>query len=335
MTGERFAALCCALVATVVGTSLAAVMLSMPQLQVAPKLVLVTGGLDPYQQAVALGAEAAAQARGVDLDVLQISGSDVGTATATLDSLVRDGVNGVVISRSVNERAPLAVRELAEKTKVVTCGEDAWPSHRLCHVGTGDYSSGRIAANVARAALSGGGRVIVLVDDATRGAGASRRHGFRESLRDHTSRLELVETYEDFGHLGLCARNMRRAASQHPDVTCIVDLGDRANRSSIAVLASIAEDTGVKLITFDRSDAALAAVEAGRVFAVIGDDPFQQGYQAVDRLANFCREGEMSFPAPGRGQVNVPASVVRQRGPVGLDAQRRASRRMLAAWAAM
>jgi ABC-type sugar transport system substrate-binding protein len=328
MTGKRFAMLCCALVATVVGISLAAVMLSMPQLQAAPKLVLVTDAQDPYQQAEALGAEAAAEARGVELEILQLGDCDAGTSAARLNSLVHDGVNGVVITQGVGERAPLAVRELAEKTKVITCGEDAWPSHRLCHVGTGDYSSGRMAANVARAALSGGGRVIVLVDDATRGAGAARLDGFRGSLRDYASWLEVVETFEDLGHVGLCARNMRRATSQHADVTCIVDLGDRTKRSSAAVLARIAEDAGVKLITFDRSDAALAAVEAGSMYAVIGDDPFQQGYQAVDRLASFCREGEMSFPAPGRGHVHVPASVVRKQDAVELGVQRPTVRRM-------
>src|SRR5687768_7264587 len=102
MTGKRFAMLCCAAVATVVCVSLAAVMLSMPQLQATPKLVLVTGGQDPYQQAVALGAEAAAKARDVELEIVQLGHCDVGTASAMLNSLVRDGVSGVVISRSVN-----------------------------------------------------------------------------------------------------------------------------------------------------------------------------------------------------------------------------------------
>ena len=126
-----------------------------------------------------------------------------------------------------------------------------------------------------------------------------------------------------------CARNMRQAASRYSDVTCIVDLGDRADgRSSIAALATIAKAAGIRFITFDRSDAALAAVDAGSVFAVIGDDPFQHGYQAIDRLANFCREGEMSFPARGRGHVNVPASVVRRHDAAELGVQRRTARRM-------
>jgi ABC-type sugar transport system substrate-binding protein len=338
MSGKRFAILCCLMLASAVGVIVAIVVLEAPPMQATPNLVLVTGGQDSYQQAVALGAQAAANRRGVELEIKPLVDGDSQAAAAALEELSHGGVHGVVICRSVNDRAPLAVRELAEKTKVVTCGEDVWPSHRICHVGTGAYSAGRLCASVVKEALPRGGRIVVLVDDAARGPGAARLAGFRENLiwvggvsdpHDPPPQLEVVECLEDFGHVGLCARNMRQAASRYPDATCIVDLGDRMEgRSSIAALATTADATGVKLITFDRSDAALAAVEEGSVYAVIGDDPFQQGYQAIDRLADFCREGEISFPARGRGHVNVPASVVRQHGAAEPDGQRRTARRM-------
>jgi len=338
MSGKRFAILCCLMLASAVGVIVAIVVLEAPPLQATPKLVLVTGGQDSYQQAVALGAQAAANERGVELEIKPLGDGDSPAAAAALEELSHGGVHGVVICRSVNEQAPLAVRELAEKTKVVTCGEDVWPLHRLCHVGTGAYSAGRICASVVKEALPSGGRIVVLVDDAARGPGAARLAGFRDKLNwiggvrdphDLPSQFEVVECLEDFGHVGLCVRNMREAASLYPDATCIVDLGDRAQgRSSIAALATTAVAAGVKLVTFDRSDAALAAVDAGSVYAVIGDDPYQQGYQAIDRLANFCREGEMSFPARGRGHVNVPASVVRQHAAAELGVQRRTARRM-------
>ncbi len=338
MSGKRFAILCCLMLASAVGVIVAIVVLEAPPMQATPKLVLVTGEQDSYQQAVELGAQAAAQARGVELEIKPLGDGDSKAAAAALEGLARGGVQGVVICRSVNERAPVAVRELAGKTKVITCGEDVWPSHRICHVGTGEYSAGRICAGVVKEALPSGGRIVVLVDDAAQGPGAARLAGFRENLiwigrvsdpHELPPQFEVVECLEDFGHAGLCARNMRQAASQYPDAICIVDLGDRAEgRSSIAALATTAEAAGVKFLTFDRSDAALAAVEAGSVYAVISDDPYQQGYQAIDRLANFCREGEMSFPARGRGRVNVPASVVRQHGAAELGVQRRTARRM-------
>jgi ribose transport system substrate-binding protein len=338
MSGKRFAILCCLMLASAVGAIVTIVVLEAPPLQATPKLVLVTGEHDSYQQALALGAQAAAQARGVELEIKPLGDGDAHTAAAALEELSRTGVYGVVICRSVNERAPLAVRELAEKTKVVTCGEDVWPSHRICHVGTGEYSGGRLCANIVKEALPGGGRIAVLVDDATRGAGAARLAAFRDHLtwsgdvrgpNGLPPQFEVVECLEDFGHVGLCARNMRQAASRYSDVTCVVDLGDRTDGpSSIAALATIAKAAGIRFITFDRSDAALAAVDAGSVFAVIGDDPFQHGYQAIDRLANFCREGEMSFPARGRGHVNVPASVVRRHDAAELGVQRRTARRM-------
>ena len=63
MSGKRFAILCCLMLASAVGAIVTIVVLEAPPLQATPKLVLVTGEHDSYQQALALGAQAAAQAR--------------------------------------------------------------------------------------------------------------------------------------------------------------------------------------------------------------------------------------------------------------------------------
>lgn len=320
MSGKRFALLCCLMLASAVGASLAVVMLAAPRLHVAPKFVLVTSGQEAHQQAVAFGAQAAARELGVNLVVEQLSPGSLHGAAESMSGVSLEGINGIVVCQSANMPMPLAVQSLAKKTNVITCGEDASPAYRLCHFGTGDYSAGRICANMVMQALPAGGRVVVLVDDAAQGRGSERLQGLRENLkgsdgadrRGQSPRFEIGECFEDYGHVGLCARNMRLGMAQRPDAVCVVDLGVRTARSGIGPLAAIAQATGVKLVTFDRSDAALTAVEAGDVFAVIGNDPFAEGYQAIHRLASMCREGDLSRPVPGKGTVNVPAAVVCQ-----------------------
>jgi len=98
------------MLASAVGVIVAIVVLEAPPLQATPKLVLVTGGQDSYQQAVALGAQAAANERGVELEIKPLGDGDSQAAAAALEELSPGGVHGVVICRSVNEQAPLAVR---------------------------------------------------------------------------------------------------------------------------------------------------------------------------------------------------------------------------------
>jgi ABC-type sugar transport system substrate-binding protein len=114
---------------------------------------------------------------------------------------------------------------------------------------------------------------------------------------------------------------MRAALSRHPDASCVVDLGCWTDRTSIATLAATARKRAMKFVTFDQSDAALAAVEAGEIYAVIRDNPFMQGYQAVERLAQFLRGGALALPIQGRGHINVPATVVRQENLANFRAQ--------------
>jgi ABC-type sugar transport system substrate-binding protein len=320
MSGKWFSILCCALVALVVGTSVVAVMLESSQGGVAPSLVLMTSGSDDRQDAVVRGAEAAAKELGIELAVEQLAGRlPPSDAESACDRSINSAA-GVVVYQTRNRPSRDAIRDLADKAHVITCGEDVWPEHRLCNIGTGDYSAGRICASMIGKSLPAGGRIVVLVDIATEGAGAVRLKGFREALsasaagvqqHERSPRLEICECYQDYGHAGLCVRNLRLATTRHPDAVCVVDLGSRTERSTVAPLASMARAAGMKLITFERSDAALVAVEAGEAFALIGDDPFAEGYQAVCRLASFSREGPMSLPVAGRGSVNLPACVVR------------------------
>jgi ABC-type sugar transport system substrate-binding protein len=63
-------------------------------------------------------------------------------------------------------------------------------------------------------------------------------------------------------------------------------------------------------VSFDSSEASLAAIETGELAAVVAHDPYQCGYQAVDRLVMYHRSDALGRPASGRGCINVPAQLV-------------------------
>ncbi len=340
MSGKWFSFLCCALVAAVVGASLVAVVLESSQGGTGPNLILMTTGPDDRRHAVVCGAEAAAKELGMELAIGQLADDLVQGGAQSAGSRSINLPASVVVCQSAHQPSRQALRQLADQAYVITCGDDAWPEHRLCHFGTGDYSAGRICAGMIAESLPAGGRIIVLVDNAAEGAGSVRLKSFRNVLTANDAdiqrhgpsrRFEICECFQDYGHAGLCARNLRLAATRYPDAVCVVDLGVRTERSTVVPLASIARAAGMKLITFERSEPALAAVEAGDVFALIGDDPFAEGYQAVHRLASFGREGRSSLPVAGRGSVNLPACVVRADNVAAYRAQRLMRRSMPAA----
>lgn len=328
MSGRQFAAVFCFVLACAVGGNLAVVFVATSQ-PVPPKerLLVVLGEPTVQQQLMLRGAAAAAERHGVELIGRRL-GPDAASAGAILHQLDVGKFDGVVLCDAPASPAPTGWDELAARPRVITCSVDQSPS-RWHRVGPGDYSSGRICANLVASEVPAGSPLVVLVDDASAPAVAERLAGFREGLRvaaltaaDESPAVEVVECLEDFGHAAMSVRNARLALARHPRVTCIVDLGDRRHASNVARLASFTRRARLELVTFDASESALAAVERGDALAVLVDNPFQQGYQAVNRLARYCRGSELALPVPGRGSVNVPACVIRRRDAAQARAER-------------
>ncbi|HEX6964097.1 MAG TPA: substrate-binding domain-containing protein, partial [Lacipirellula sp.] len=158
-------------------------------------------------------------------------------------------------------------------------------------------------------------RVVVLVDDARAGVGAERLHGMIQGIsfaNRFGKRWEVVERLEDHDSADDRAENLRSALQSNRDVDLVVDLGDRQGKGGVAPLAELAARHDARLITFDGSNEALAGVESGEVYAVIGENRFLQGSESVKFLARVIHEKPMGLPLPGRGGVNVPAQVLRR-----------------------
>ena len=66
----------------------------------------------------------------------------------------------------------------------------------------------------------------------------------------------------------------------------------------------------MKIVAFEPTEETFAALEAGRIDAVVADDPYQIGYFAVTQLAALCRSSAMELPAAGKGSVFIRSQVV-------------------------
>jgi ABC-type sugar transport system substrate-binding protein len=66
------------------------------------------------------------------------------------------------------------------------------------------------------------------------------------------------------------------------------------------------------VLAFDSSAAVFDAIEDGRVCSAIVDDPYRDGFEAVERLAMYARGDEFSLPIAGFGNVPLTGEVVRK-----------------------
>jgi len=242
-------------------------------------LVLTLGGDDLYWGAVTNGARTAAARRGVKLSVSERAAAD-GFAT-------------------------LAIISGGESASC--CGE-ATRSPHLFHVGIANYSAGRICAHYAAKHVAVGEKIVALIDDANDSPSQTRLQGFRDTLRYYGGngqsqerwRIEVVSIVNDLSN----------AAVQHADAALVIDFTDGSAAALQESFPGKSADQRSRLVSFDSSEASLAAIETGELAAVVAHDPYQCGYQAVDRLVMYHRSDALGRPASGRGCINVPAQLL-------------------------
>lgn len=250
-------------------------------------LVLTSGGDGLYWDALANGARAAAARRGVQLSVRE---GVVAEGCATLSIVGAD--------------------------ESASCCGGAILSPHLFHVGMANYSAGRLCAHFAAKHVAVGGKIVVLTDSLDNSPSKARLQGFRDTLSyyegDGTSRkqwrVEIIPIVDVASEHEV--DDLATAGARHADAALVFDFTGGSAAVLVKSFPAGASDQRSRLVSFDSSEASLAAIETGELAAVVTHDPYQCGYQAVDRLVMYHRSDLLGRPAKGRGCIHVPAQLV-------------------------
>ena len=224
----------------------------------------------------------------------------------------RCGATLTVKSAAEPAAATLAVVGAAE---TASCGSEAIMSPHTLHVGIANYSAGRICAQYVGRHAAAGSSIVVLMERSPRSPAAARLQGFRDTLRYFKS----ADATQSPWHVEVIAvpdaacdpdAAWAALASEHADAAIVFDFTGQAAERLQHCFCDVSRDRRPRLVSFDQSEASLAAIETGELAAIIAHNPYQCGYQAVDRLIMYHRSGALGRPAAGRGCINVPVQLV-------------------------
>ena len=125
-----------------------------------PRILLMSNVVGSDWECTLAGAQAAAHDLGVDLEIQTTPASTANPLHTVAQNLDTAAYNGIALSLADPESNRELINDLADRTKVVTVGNDydldARKTRRLCHVGCRQSNVGamvaRIVRSVARAA---------------------------------------------------------------------------------------------------------------------------------------------------------------------------------------
>ena len=287
------------------------------------KYLFLAGGSDPYWELCISGAQAAADESGAKLEVLKPTGEGeegLKEQIEWLTSMETENFDGLAIGPINPERQTALINSAAEKFPVVTVDSDVPQSRRMFYIGSSNLGAGMLAGSELKKALPEGGSIIVLMASEAKTNAVERKQGLEDSLSegsaasdaeesDEEPKIEIVDYYYDRGDFDVCRQNVIDATSKHADLAAIVCTFGYHGPIVLDALKDVSRASEIKVIAFDEDERTLKAVEDGRIYATIVQDPFLFGVEAVSMLEKVRQGKFLSLPV-SNGAVGVHCKAI-------------------------
>ncbi|MFI9568806.1 substrate-binding domain-containing protein [Streptomyces rishiriensis] len=253
------------------------------------KIALITHGAkdDAFWELVRKGAEAAAAKDGVDLTYA--SDSDGAGQAELVRHAVRDKVDGIAVTLAKPQalRTPVAAAKAAGIPVVgLNSGIDAWRSAGLLEYFGQDES---VAGRAVGDKLDGLDvkHALCVIHERGNVALEARCAGVKKTFTGETDML-----YVDGTDMDAMTAAVTTRLRQDPDIDEVITNG--AQFAIAAVKAAGEAGSKARIATFDLNKDLVTAVRDGRVQFAVDQQPYLQGYLAVDGLWLHRTNGNVS-----------------------------------------
>jgi methyl-accepting chemotaxis protein len=240
--------------------------------------------------APALSDALAALAEGDLTRRLETQGRPIAVAGTAEVTRMRDGI------------AEIAARLVEGASQVNSLTDEA--CQRLFYVGPDGYLQGQTGGDAMGRSLNGHGQVLIVTSSFKHLGLELRRRGFEGILRERYPGVEIVETVESLGEGSKMRALTAGALRSHPRLTGIYVTVAGAGAAEAVVDAGMAGK--LTIISHDLTAEAMPYVVKGVITAVIGQDPYGQGHDAVIHLFNHLAAGWQ----PPRSRMLSPMDLV-------------------------
>jgi ribose transport system substrate-binding protein len=245
--------------------------------------VVPKGQVHVFWQTVRAGAEAASREAGVEMlwAAPQVETDFTGQA-----SIVEDFINrrvAAIVLAPAHQGALVSVAERAIDAGIpVVIMDSALESTRpVSYVATDNYQGGVLAAREMARATGGKGKVAVVGIAPGSGSGLERESGFQETIRKEFPGLEIVGLQYSDSDRGRALTVAEDLLSRTPDLAGLFGSNESAAVGVFRAVQNRGKKGQVKVVGFDASSDLLEALRDRTIQALVVQNPFRIGHDAV------------------------------------------------------
>jgi ribose transport system substrate-binding protein len=222
-----------------------------------------------------------------------------------VDSMLTQHIDGLAIAAAERHALNRSLDRAAKLGIPVTVFDSAVDSTQyMTFVATDNYQAGQLAGREMARLLADRGPVAMVMNAPGSASTTDRERGFEDVLRGEFPNMQIVAR-----QFSMSDRSKGRAAAEniltaHPDLAGIFTSSELSSTGAALALKSRGLAGKVKLVAFDASEDMIEDLKGGVIDALVVQDPFQMGFEAVKTLVDKLR-GE----TPPK-KIDMPARVV-------------------------
>jgi ribose transport system substrate-binding protein len=224
-----------------------------------------------------------------------------------VDSMLAQHVDGLAVAaaerKSLNRSLDRAA-QLGIPVTVFDSGVDS--TNYMTFLATNNYQAGQMAARELAQLIHGQGTVAVVMNAPGSASTVDRERGFDDVMRAEFPKIQIVAR-----QFSLSDRAKARAAAEniltaHPDLDGIFGSSEASSTGIALALKSRGLAGKLKVIAFDATDDLIADLKDGAIDAIVVQDPFKMGFEAVRTLVD-----KLNGTTPPK-RIDLPAQVIRK-----------------------
>lgn len=258
-------------------------------------IVVISNTASHFWKVVQEGCEKAdAELADVDVIFKMASGSSVKDQEKYInEALLKDDADGIAISPIEPTEMKGILEKVAAKKTLITLDSDAPASSRKLYVGADNRAAGKQAGELLKKALPKGGKVMVFVGKRLENS-AERLAGLREAVKD--TKIEILDLMLDNNDVIKAKDNASEAMTKYPDLAGMVGLWSYNGPAILLAVKNGGKAGKIKIVAFDDEADTLAGIKEGNIFGTVAQQPFEFGYESVQRLAKILKDDKSAIP---------------------------------------
>ena len=204
-----------------------------------------------------------------------------------VDSFISRKVDGIALAPTERKALVGAVDRAAKAGIPVTIFDSGLVSENyMSFLATNNYEGGQMAGRALARLLNGNGKIGMVMHAPGSGSTMDRERGFEDVIKTEFPGIVIVAT-----QFGQSDRSKAMAATEniltaHPALDGLFASSEPSSVGASLALKSRSLGGKVHLVAFDSSDGMVDDLKAGVIAAMVVQDPFRMGHDAVKTIVD-------------------------------------------------